>query len=306
VLAAASLWGTTGPVQAAAGLRAAPAAVGAARILTGGLVLLVWAAARRSSWPRLSPQAGLWPLAAASAATGIFQAAYFTAVSRTGAALATAIVFGVAPIATGLCARLADRAPLSAGWVVATVCAIAGCGLLLAPDGPGSGADAAGIVLSVLAGVCYAVYTVSAKRLTEGGGDMVPAVAITLVAGGLLLTPWLAGAGSGLGTARALATIAWLGPMTTALAYMLFVHGLRTVSAATAGTLSLAEPLVAAFLAVGLLHEHLGVVAVLGCALLAVSLAVTSVRPGPPRRGRSAAGHSLRPNQGCASPGSSG
>ncbi|MFC4907365.1 DMT family transporter [Actinomadura gamaensis] len=279
VLGAAALWGTTGPVQVMADLRVAPAAVGAVRILTGGLVLLAWTAARRRSWRGMLPQGAAWPLLAAAGATGAFQAAYFTAVSRTGAALATAIVFGLAPIATGLCSRLIDRSPLKLGWAAGTLCAVAGCGLLLAPDRTDGGADALGVVLSVVAGVCYAVYTVAAKRLTDSGENMVTAVAVTLFVGGLFLTPWLAVAGPGLFTGRALMTVAWLGPVTTALAYMLFVGGLRTVSAATAGTLSLAEPLVAAVLAVGLLHERLSVTALAGCALLAAGLAITSLRP---------------------------
>ena len=95
VLAAAALWGTTGPVQVLARLPVAPPAVGAMRILTGGLVLLAWTLARRA-WGRPGPRALArrhWrPLLAASCATGVFQAAYFTAVSRTGAALATAVV----------------------------------------------------------------------------------------------------------------------------------------------------------------------------------------------------------------------
>ena len=83
---------------------------------------------------------------------------------------------------------------------------------------------------------------------------------------------------------RALLTVAWLGPVTTAAAYMLFVRGLRTVSAATAGTLSLAEPLVAALAGIGLLHEHLAAPALLGCGLLAAGLAFASLRPAPALR----------------------
>jgi drug/metabolite transporter, DME family len=290
VLAAAALWGTTGPVQVLANLHVAPAAVGAVRILTGGLVLLAWTSARRppASGPRqpasgspvyraLSRQYRL-PLLAAACATGVFQAAYFTSVSRTGAALATAIVFGVAPVATGLAASVTDRSPLGCGWAASTACAIAGCALLLLPDHAGR-IDALGVVLAIVAAACYAVYTVSAKRLADDGAPMTATVSITLVAGGLMLTPWLVTAGPGLFTGRALVTIAWLGPVTTAVAYMLFVQGLRTVSAATAGTLSLAEPLVAAAAGIGLLHEHLSFPAVIGCGLLAAGLAFTALRP---------------------------
>ena len=94
VLAAATLWGTTGPVQVLARLPVAPAAVGGMRILAGGLVLLAWTLARRGSGPLAAlarQRRHRRPLLAASCATGVFQAAYFTSVSRTGAALATAL-----------------------------------------------------------------------------------------------------------------------------------------------------------------------------------------------------------------------
>jgi len=63
----------------------------------------------------------------------------------------------------------------------------------------------------------------------------------------------------------------------------MFVQGLRTVSAASAGTLSLAEPLVAALAGIGLLHEHLAAPAVIGCGLLAAGLAFASLRSRPER-----------------------
>lgn len=282
VLAAAALWGTTGPVQVLASLHVAPAAVGAVRILTGGLMLLVWSLVRRAPWAAAPVSRALgrryWlPLLAASCATGVFQAAYFTSVSRIGAALATAIVFGVAPVSTGLAARVTDRSPLGYGWAASTACAIAGCVLLLLPEHAGR-IDALGVVLAIVAAACFAVYTVSAKRLADDGAPMTAAVSITLITGGLMLTPWLITAGPGLFTWRALVTVAWLGPVTTAVAYMLFVLGLRTVSAATAGTLSLAEPLVAAAAGIGLLHEHMTVPAVIGCALLATGLAFAARR----------------------------
>ena len=92
ILAAATLWGTTGLVQVLARLPVAPAAVGGMRILAGGLVLLAWTLARRGprqlatpahrgpgSLAALARQRRHWrPLLAASCATGVFQAAYFT------------------------------------------------------------------------------------------------------------------------------------------------------------------------------------------------------------------------------------
>lgn len=65
---------------------------------------------------------------------------------------------------------------------------------------------------------------------------------------------------------------------------VIFVRGLRTVTAATAGTLSLAEPLVAALLAIGLLGERPSVAAAIGILLLLGGLFVTSLTTADARR----------------------
>ncbi|GAA2169231.1 EamA family transporter [Actinomadura napierensis] len=284
VLAAGVLWGTVGPAQVLAGSAASPVAIGGARIFSGGLILAVlvlvtdrkaFRALSRRTWP---------PLAAASVATGVFQASFFSAVDRTGAAVATAVVFGLAPVSTGLCERLVLRARLSRRWWWGTACAVGGVALLMAP-GPDVHVDPLGVALSLVAGVCFGVYTVSAKVLTGHEVGMAAAVSVTLLAGGSVLLPWTLADLPALAAPRSAVLVAWLGIAATAAAYMFFVTGLHRVSAATAGTLSLAEPLVAAVLAVAVLGERLSVQAAAGALLLFGGLAVVSV-PSRTRRAR--------------------
>ncbi|NDU71068.1 EamA family transporter [Actinomadura sp. DSM 109109] len=290
VLAAGLLWGTVGPAQVLAGPSAAPVAVGGARILSGGLVLavLVLAADRRAflaltrrTWP---------PLLAASAATGTFQASFFSAVDRTGAAVATAVVFGLAPVSTGLCERLVLGSRLGRRWWAGTACAVGGVALLMVP-GESVRADPAGIALGLLGGTCFGVYTVSAKVLTGprggagglGGTRMAAAVSVTLLAGGAALLPWTLPELPALAAPRPAALVAWLGIATTAAAYMFFVTGLGRVPAATAGTLGLAEPLVAAGLAVAVLGERMPAPVAAGSLLLMGGLFLVSVPARAPR-----------------------
>ncbi|MFF5259464.1 DMT family transporter [Actinomadura viridis] len=297
ILAAGVLWGTVGPAQVLAASPAPPITLGAARILSGGVLLALFVLAVAPRAFRVVLRATWRPLLAASAATGTFQAAFLTAVDRTGAAVATAVVFGLAPVFTGLFEGLVLRTRPGRRWLAGTVCAVAGCALLMAP-GHGGAADPSGVGLGLVAGCCFGVYTVAAKRLvgigsgaeprTGAGGrrpvppglTMAAAVAVSLLAGGTLLLPWaLAGLPDLAGT-RSLVLVAWLGPVTTAAAYMCFVSGLRRVTAATAGTLSLAEPLVAAVLALAVLGERLSPAAAAGAVLLLGGLAVVAV-PAP-------------------------
>jgi drug/metabolite transporter, DME family len=162
VLLAAVLWGTVGPAQVLAGSTASAIALGAVRLLVGGAVLLAALPflprrAVRAPWRR--PTIGWLLLAAVS--TGAFQAAFLTSVTRAGAALATVVALGVAPPAAGLTSRVATGERLTSAWVLGTVAAVAGTALLLLPVAGGA-IDPVGILLGLVAGTCYGLYTVSA------------------------------------------------------------------------------------------------------------------------------------------------
>jgi drug/metabolite transporter, DME family len=278
VLAAGTLWGTVGPAQVLAGAAVEPAALGGARILLGGLVLAAAVLATDPASLR-GLTARRWPaLLAASAATATFQAAFLMSVATTGAAAATAVTFGVAPVATGMAERIALGTELSRRWTAGTVCAVLGCAVLVIPAG-GVQVDAVGIALGVLAGGCFGVYTVAAKQLIRHGAAMPAAVAVTLLVGGTALAPWTLSALPELTAPRTLALVLWLGPVTAAAAYWFFVTGLRRVSAATAGTLSLVEPLVATALAVLVLGERPSAPVTAGAVLLLGGLVVVSLGP---------------------------
>src|SRR5690606_73856 len=196
------------------------------------------------------------PLAAASASTGIFQSAFFSAVNLTGAAVATAVVFGLVPVSAGLCERIALGSRLGRRWWAGTACAVAGVALLSAP-GTDARVDPAGLVLGLLAGTCFGVYAVAARILNGQGAGMTAAVSVTLLAGGSALLPWTLAELPALAAPRSVALVVWLAVAATAVAYMCFVTGLGRVTAAAAGTLSLVEPLVAAALAIWLLGERM-------------------------------------------------
>ncbi|TDE38617.1 EamA family transporter [Actinomadura sp. 6K520] len=287
VLAAGVLWGTVGPAQVLAESSASPVAVGGARIFSGGLILAALVLLTRPRAFRALTRRTWGPLLAASAATGTFQAAFFSSVNRTGAAIATAVVFGLAPVSTGLCERIVLGTALSRRWWAGTAGAIGGVALLMAPGSAG-GADPAGIALSLLAGTCFGVYTVSAKVLTGRDVGMTAAVSVTLLAGGAVLLPWTLTELPALAAPGSAVLVAWLGIAATAAAYMCFVTGLERVTAAAAGTLSLAEPLVAAALAILLLGERMSAPVAAGSLLLLGGLFVVSV-PARSPRGRRAA-----------------
>jgi DME family drug/metabolite transporter len=71
----------------------------------------------------------------------------------------------------------------------------------------------------------------------------------------------------------------YLGCIPTALAYGLFQVGMRSLSATVVSIVTLCEPLTAALLAWILFHEQLGLLGLLGAALLLGAMASILLRP---------------------------
>lgn len=281
VVAAAALWGTTGTAQALGDI-GDPVVVGAARLAVGGGALLLIALVTCGPVVLLGclrrPLLGWTVLAAGATAT--YQTAFFSAVASTGVATGTVVALGTAPIATGMCGAVLFAERLTRRWAFATALAVAGCVVLVIAGSSGaSTVRPQGVALAVLAGGCYGLYTSGAKALLDQGVPVVPAMAITLGLGAVLLTPVLLGGGGLLLSPGPLLMVGWLGLVTTAAAYLLFARGLRQLPAGTVGTLSLAEPLTAAVLGLLVIGERPAPAAALGALSLLAGLLLAACGP---------------------------
>jgi DME family drug/metabolite transporter len=284
VLAAAVLWGTAGTVGAVAAVDSVSLA--AARLVLGGAVLAAVAlvpgrAALGSRETGGRRRAGVsWGLALGAAAVVAYQLCYFAAVARTGVAVGTVVAIGSGPVFTGLLSWLLERRPPSRRWAIATSAAIAGCAVLIIGGGA-DGADAGGIALALLGGLLYAFYAVMASRAIGRGMRSAAVMGVMFGGAALIMLPVLALTGPGwLARPGGLVTALYLGCATTALAYLLYGRGLRTTPVATAATLALAEPAVAALLGLVVLREHLAAVSWAGLVLLGVSLLAVALPEG--------------------------
>jgi DME family drug/metabolite transporter len=273
------LWGSTGTAAAFSPGGVSPVSVGAARIVVGGAVLLLFAGltgrGNRESGlrPLLLPGRRAWAgLSAISMAS--YQVTFFSAVATTGVAVGTVVAIGSAPVFTGVVSRLTGGPALSRRWMLTTAGAIAGATVLIT-GGRAAGVHPAGVVLGLLAGLSYAVYAVGTARLiTAGLPEQVVMGGLFGCAGVLLLPVLVAGPLGWLLTMRGATVALHLGLVTTAAAYLLYARGLRTIPAPVAVTLGLAEPAVATLLAVVVLGEHLSGAAVAGLVLIGLALTV--------------------------------
>lgn len=278
VMAAATLWGTTGTAQALGPDGASSVAVGSARGVVGALVLMGVAATRGRLWAgaRALPRR---PLVLAAAATAAYQLCFFGGVRLAGVAIGTVVGVGSGPVWGGLLGWLGRRERPGGRWAVATALALAGATLLATTTSDGEPVDLVGIVLALGAGLSYAAFALWSKDLTD---DHDPDLAMTWVfaLSGLALLPLGLAAGVGpLVSGSGAAMVLWLGFGSLAASYLLFGRGIAGVAVATATTLSLAEPLTAATLGVVVLDERLTAAAVVGMVLVFAGLAVLALRP---------------------------
>jgi DME family drug/metabolite transporter len=286
VLTAAVLFGTTGTAQAL-GPDIDPLAVGTARIVVGAALLAAVAigagrATLGSGDRRLVLLAGVF--------VAVYQASFFAAVADTGVAVGTVVALGSAPAFTGVFGRLFAGERLEPRWFAATGLACAGVCVLTLGGGSGGETSAPGIGLALAAGAGYAGYAVIGKHMLDRGGTPEGVMAAVFGTGALILLPTLALAPTGeLFSAQGLTLAAYLGAVTTALAYVLFAQGLKQIGASETATLTLAEPVTAMALGILVLGERPTAAGAAGAALVLGGLALLALRPDPRIRPRARA-----------------
>jgi DME family drug/metabolite transporter len=272
VLAAAALWGTTGTAQSLVPSSLSSYWVGALRLGVSGLFFVAWLGwAERGGLRVLVLRALPWPgIAAAAVCMTVYNLSFFAGVRASGVAVGTAIALGSAPVWAGLLQAVVGRQPLGTLWWAGTAVAVAGGVLMILGGGEVVVFTAAGVALCLLAGLSYAAYTLVNKHLVAAAPPGLITGAVFGLAAALAAPLAWSLAGPLVLRVADVAVMAWLGVMATGVAYLLFSHGLRRVSGATAVALALMEAVTAFVLAWAVVGERPGMAAVAGlCVLLA-------------------------------------
>jgi drug/metabolite transporter, DME family len=242
-------------------------AVAAGRLGAAAVIFVLLALATRHASAMRAAVGHPWVYVAGLGQAG-FQVCFLSAVEQIGVATGTLLAIGCTPIAAGVMTRQVTRA-----WVFATALSVLGLVLLVGADA--GGVDAPGLLTALGASVSYATYIVATRHLVAGGTAGLGVLATIFAVSGVLLAPMLLLTDPGrLWTGAGMATVLYLALVPTVLAYGLFNAGLRGVTASTAATLGLTEPVVAAVLGVVVLDERLGVTGAVGAALVLVGLLV--------------------------------
>ncbi|MGM0784459.1 MAG: DMT family transporter [Pseudomonadota bacterium] len=287
VLIAALLWGTTGTAATFAP-EVSAVAIGAVAMGGGGLLQALLAAGRiRCHAGALRAQRRVLLLGAVAVA--IYPLAFYASMRLAGVTIGTVVSIGSAPLLSVLIENRLDGLRLTVRWATGAALGLGGMLLLCLAEGGGHVATGdevvPGVLLGLLAGLSYALYSWTARRLMQRGIASRAAMGATFGIGGLLLMPVLLVTGAPLLASWGNAAVGlYMALVPMLLGYLCFGHGLARIPASTATTITLFEPVVAAGLAVAIVGERLPPLGWIGIVLILACLICVSAPVSPSRR----------------------
>ena len=281
---ASVLWGTTGTAASFLPPNVSPLAIGASTMTAGGILLFL--VSFRPAVSAIGDAASRRWLVLGALGVVVYPLAFYSSMDLAGVAIGNVVSLGTGPVFAALLEWLFERLRPSPLWLGCTAVAVGGI-VLLSLGGEATGAPAVvpGVLLGLVAGLAYALYTYSSSRGIRAGQSSRGVMGGMFGIGAIGLAPVLVAFGAPLLQSAQTAGIAAylaVGPMF--VAYLLFGVGMRRLSSSTATTITLLEPFVATILAVLVVGERLDPVGWLGLALIlaAVTVLATARRPGSP------------------------
>lgn len=271
VLAAACLWSLSGAITKSLPLE--PLTIAFYRGLFAGLVLLPFVPRERMVFRPVMIPLGL----VFGAMTGFFLASMKATTAANTIYLQYTATFWVVPLAYIFLGERPDRRAL-AGIALAML----GIGLIVRYGHSGRPDEWRGILFGVASGVGYAVVVIGMRGLR--GLDPIWLSAVNNLGGAGALFAWMLLTSGAPAAPSALQGIglAAFGAVQMAIPYALFARGLRDISAAEAGLIALAEPILNPLWVLLVAHERPGLPTLIGGAMLLSGIALRYVRVGRP------------------------
>src|SRR5262245_31612351 len=236
IVLAAVLWGTVGvATKTIYGLSDTNSlSIGFFRLVFSVPVLLAacWHTLRGRMF-RITPR-DLASMLLMGAFMAFYQVCYFAAIARVGVAIAVLVTLCTAPVMVALLSALLLRERLTGTIVLALTCALAGTAMLIwvGPETGGSRRDTlAGVLLALGSAFGYTMLTLCSRTLASRYHALQP-ITIGFATGALLLLPFALATRFVVSyPAGGWALLLYLGLVPTALAYVLFLTGIRSTTA---------------------------------------------------------------------------
>lgn len=271
VLMAAILWGTTGTVASLAPtmspLLIGSVAMGIGGLLQGLMVIKYIVAERKLLFK-------YWRyLCCGALAVFIYPLAFYTSMRLSGVTIGTIISIGSAPILSAIIEYYFDDYNVTKQWLLGAFLGLFGILLLCLTDNHRSNLQTdynyIGLLLGLVAGLTYALYSWSARQLMQKGITAKSAMGSTFGCGGLLLFPVLFFTSAELFASYTNFMVgAYMALIPMFLGYICYGYGLSKITASMATTITLIEPVVAALLAMFIVGEQLSLLGWIGITLI--------------------------------------
>ena len=279
LLVSCLMWGTTGVVAAGMSTDVSTFAIGSFTMGVGGIILAVF------TWPAVHralsiPEARWWVLLGGIGVL-VYPLAFYAGMRDAGVAVGNTVALGSGPLFAGVIEWLATRRRPTQRWFLAL--GIAGVGLVLVGIARGGTSEIGlnGVLLALIAGMAYALYSVAGSRVIAAGANFQGSMGAVFGAGALpLLVVLVVTGGPLVSDFDNLARGAYLALGPLVVAYLLFGYALTRASASLVTLVTLLEPVFATILAVIVLGEVLPPIGWVGIGLLVSGVAVATV----PRR----------------------
>ncbi|WP_417175144.1 DMT family transporter [Vibrio alginolyticus] len=281
ILFASTLWGTTGTAASLAPDVSA-LAIGAFSMGIGGFMQACMSAkSLKRDFRKVVHKKKTLLVSIIALAT--YPLAFYSSIRFAGVAIGTVISISTAPFFSALLECLFSRnQTITKRWMMSFAIGVTGITLLLASE---SSANSLfdhdmkhwGVLLGLLAGLTYAIYSWGVKAMIDHGIESQTAMGSVFGIGGVLLLPTLFITGDNLFASSTNTTVMlYMALIPMGLGYVAFGFGLRFVTASGASILTLFEPVIAAALAVAIVGEEISFIGWVGITLTLVCLFLQS------------------------------
>ncbi|WP_373924975.1 DMT family transporter [Vibrio alginolyticus] len=281
ILFASTLWGTTGTAASLAPDVSA-LAIGAFSMGIGGFMQACLSAkSLKRDFRKVVHKKKTLLISIIALAT--YPLAFYSSMRFAGVAIGTVISISTAPFFSALLECLFSRnQTITKRWMMSFAIGVIGITLLLASE---SSANSLfdqdmkhwGVLLGLLAGLTYAIYSWGVKAMIDHGIESQTAMGSVFGIGGVLLLPTLFITGDNLfASSTNTAVMLYMALIPMGLGYVAFGFGLRFVTASGASILTLFEPVIAAALTVAIVGEEISFIGWVGITLTLVCLFLQS------------------------------
>lgn len=280
VILASLLWGTTGTAATFAPALS-PLFIGSFAMGMGG-ILQCGLATVKIVHDRALLAVHCRFLILGALAVAIYPLAFYSSMRLSGVTIGTVVSIGSAPILSAIIEYFSRDFQLNKQWAMGALLGIIGMVMLAFSDNASTTIQYThvnlGILLGLVAGLTYALYSWSARQLMLKGVNTKAAMGATFGCGGLLLIPVMLITGSAfVNSWNNMAVGFYMALIPMFLGYRCYGFGLSKISASMATTITLLEPVIAAILAMLIVGECLSLIGWIGMLLIFICLIMVTL-----------------------------